>query len=172
LLPNKCGVWRIHVILECARPERERHEAQAEGPGNDNWTNPTSALQTIWLRHAEIPEKRGVRVKWEAWVQCASASRNLCSRVLSNLSPQPLPPSGRVRRTSRRFACHAAAPHPGPLPLRGGEGVRWRRWFRNGKHLTVGRLAPPTARTDGRRFPLSPSDGERAGVRGEAVRLA
>src|SRR6266496_897568 len=57
-------------------------------------------------------------------------------------------------------------PHPSPLPLRRGEGVRWRRWFGDGKHLVVRRLAPPTARTDGWRFPLSPSDGERAGVRG------
>ena len=76
-------------------------------------------------------------------------------------------------------------PHPDPLPLRGGEGVRWRRWFRCGKHLAVRRLAPQSERTVGERFPLSPSEGERAGpsprrsgfgraggVRGQAVRLA
>ncbi len=57
-------------------------------------------------------------------------------------------------------------PHPGPLPLRGGEGEstagrphRWRRKSSNGLVLAI---AEPTAPTDS----LSPSEGERAGVRG------
>ena len=59
------------------------------------------------------------------------------------------------------------APHPGPLPLRGGEGEspavtprRWRRKSSNGQVLAI---TEPTAPPDS----LSPSEGERAGVRGQ-----
>src|SRR6266540_744771 len=85
-------------------------------------------------------------------------------------SCKPFPSEGKRECGGHRgrWACHAAAPSPRPSPLRGGEGVRWRSGFRNGKPLIVGGLAPPTARTGRRRFPLSPSDGERAGVRGAA----
>src|SRR6266487_3536353 len=57
-------------------------------------------------------------------------------------------------------------PHPGPLPLRGGEGESlavsprsWRRKSSNGQGLAI---VQPTASPDS----LSPSEGERVGVRG------
>src|SRR2546425_8629781 len=57
-------------------------------------------------------------------------------------------------------------PHPSPLPLRGGEGeslaVRPRRWRRKSSNDQVLAIAEPTAPPDS----LSPSEGERAGVRG------
>src|SRR6266540_205392 len=99
----------------------------------------------------------------------------ICAAVCAvTLHLSPFPPRGEGECSGRRGSSLVTRlpRHPGPLPLRGGEGVRWRCWFRAGKHLIVGRLAPPTARTNGRQFPLSPSDGERAGVRGQAVRLA
>src|SRR3989441_3569815 len=63
-------------------------------------------------------------------------------------------------------------PHPSPLPLRGGEGeslaVRPRRWRRKSSNDQVLAIAEPTAPPDS----LSPSEGERAGVRGaERIRL-
>ncbi len=58
-------------------------------------------------------------------------------------------------------------PHPGPLPLRGGEGESpavsprsWRRKSSNGQVLAI---TEPTAPPDS----LSPSEGERVGVRGQ-----
>src|SRR3989441_10284423 len=57
-------------------------------------------------------------------------------------------------------------PHPSPLPLRGGEGeslaVRPRRWRRKSSNGQALAIAEPTAPPDS----LSPSEGERAGVRG------
>ncbi|MBI5387141.1 MAG: class I SAM-dependent methyltransferase [Verrucomicrobia bacterium] len=50
-----------------------------------------------------------------------------------------------------------AAPHPGPLPIRWGEGARRER---------VGEDERAFCPNGGVTFPLSPSDGERAGVRG------
>src|SRR6266498_3070505 len=73
----------------------------------------------------------------------------------------------------RRIDCEQRIPpHPGPLPLGGGEGGSptvsprcWRCKSSNGQVLAI---AGPTGPPDS----LSPSEGERAGVRGEEVRLA
>src|SRR3989442_2107602 len=58
-------------------------------------------------------------------------------------------------------------PHPGPLPIGWGEGespaVSPRSWRRKSSNGLVLAIAEPTAPPD----PLSPSEGERAGVRGQ-----
>src|SRR2546425_1751212 len=67
----------------------------------------------------------------------------------------------RVDQTNR------LTPHPGPLPIGWGEGespaVSPRRWRRKSSNGQVLALAAPTAPRDS----LSPSVGERAGVRGQ-----
>src|SRR6266508_3321797 len=81
------------------------------------------------------------------------------------LAPQSRSSASHILLT--RIHCeHWLPPHPGPLPLRGGEGESpavsprsWRCKSSNGQVLAT---AEPTAPSDS----LSPSEGERVGVRG------
>src|SRR6266487_1658467 len=85
-------------------------------------------------------ERQVVPIKVHGVMPCISIDDSLYLLCIYKIHIQPRSQS--VNRLFFDFVCHAAAPSPQPSPPPRGEGVRWRRWYRNAKHLAVGRLAP------------------------------